>query len=64
MKTYITELQAIDPKDGELKKWGGDRIEADTIEEAEMVCQMEGKGYLKVLGELEIEIEARLRPII
>ena len=58
MKTYITELEAIDPKDGKLKSWAGDRIEADSFEEAEMVCIMEGKGYLKVLGVLEKEIDA------
>lgn len=79
MKTYITELQAIDPKDGELKKWGGVNIEANSIEEAQNKCNEMEMGYLTVVAPLDVTIPdnslelekgwenkilARLRPII
>lgn len=59
MKIWITELIAIDPLTGELKKWGGDDIKAPTHELAQEWCQLNGKGYLKVIGELVAEIPCK-----
>lgn len=52
---YCTEIKAIDPVDGEMKTWEGEHIEANTYEEAVEYCH-ENKGYLKVIGELVLEI--------
>jgi len=54
---FTTEIQAIDPKDGTLKKWGGEVVKASNWEEAEQWCQEHGKGYLKVVGYFVEEIE-------
>lgn len=54
---FTTEIKAIDPKDGKLKTWGGEVVEAETWEEAEQWCQENGKGYLKVTGKFIEEIE-------
>ena len=48
---FTTELKAIDPKDGELKTWSGPHIDALSWSHAEEVCQMTGRGYLKVTGQ-------------
>ena len=55
MKRFTTEIQAIDPVDGELKRWQGPNIEADSFEEAERIC-LEKFGYLKVTGQFVQEI--------
>jgi hypothetical protein len=38
MNQFTTEIQAIDPSDGELKRWQGPNIEANSFEEAEQIC--------------------------
>ncbi len=50
MKTFLTEIQAIDPKDGELKTWHGQDIHAKTWEDAQEICD-KLYGYLSVIGE-------------
>lgn len=57
MKKWTTEIKAFDPIDGRLKTWIGDIIEAPSFELAEQWCQINGKGYLRVIGELISEIE-------
>lgn len=59
MKIWLTELMAIDPKSGELKKWCGDDIEAPTHELAQKWCEENDKGYLKVIGKLVAEIPCK-----
>jgi len=51
MKLWYTTLEAIDPRDGELKLWAGPKVIADTYEDAVKVCNEKGYGYLQVLGE-------------
>ena len=56
-KKFTTILQAIDPKDGQLKTWHGQIIEAKNIVEAKRFCQKNGMGYLRVVGEFIAEIK-------
>ena len=39
---------AIDPKDGNLKKFAGPYIESESHEKAKEYCQKNGLGYLQV----------------
>jgi hypothetical protein len=52
MYTWLTEIQAVDPIDGEMKSWSGPNIKANTIEEAKAYCDNNGLGYCKVIGKL------------
>lgn len=54
---YQTMCLAIDPKDGELKKWIGPRIEALSRKEAEN--KIKEFGYLRITGLLLSEIDER-----
>lgn len=56
MNIYLTEIEAIDPKDGQIKKWCGPEIKAITLEEAEKYRSNNGLGYCKIVGELVMEI--------
>lgn len=55
-KTYLTEIKAICPKTGVLKTYSGQNIKAITQKFAEEYCELNGLGYLKVIGELVAEI--------
>jgi len=57
--TFITSIQAIDPRDGELKEWAGPNISAISFENAERYCQGNGLGYCKVVGLLVTVIDER-----
>ena len=48
---YLTELKAIDPKDGEIKTWAGPRIWADSPEQAREYCIKNGFAFCIVVGE-------------
>ena len=52
MRQFTTELQAINPKTGELCKWTGEIIEAISYEDAQNYCDEYGLGYLTITGEL------------
>lgn len=52
MKTFLTEIRAIDPLDGELKTFGGPDIISLSPKLAENYLQLNGLGYCKVIGEL------------
>ena len=56
MKKFVTLIQAIDPKDGVLKTFYGDYIEAENEEKAQEIIDNSEKGYLKLSGELIEEI--------
>lgn len=53
---FTTELNAVDPRDGGVKKWMGPYIEAQSFEEAEQFIKKHGMGYLIIIGKLEEEI--------
>ncbi len=59
MKTWLTEIRALDPSDGEIKTWAGPRIPAITFGFAEQYCQNNGLGYCKVIGEFVAEIPCK-----
>ena len=48
----MTLIQAIDPKDGNLKTFYGDYIEATDENEAQNILDETGRGYMKVSGVL------------
>lgn len=56
---FVTELKAIDPKDGILKTWTGPNVPGVSIDTAEQYCQENGLGYLTVLGQLLTEIPCK-----
>jgi hypothetical protein len=58
MKTWVTEIMALEAKTGEMKKWCGDEVQAPTYELAQQWCD-NNKGYLKVIGELVAEIPCK-----
>jgi hypothetical protein len=58
MKKWVTEFRAIDQKDGYLKTWEGDIVEAPTSQLAQEWCY-QNKGHLKVIGELIAEIPCK-----
>lgn len=50
MKKFVTLIQAIDPKDGVLKTFYGDYIEAENEEKAQEILNKTERGYMKVSG--------------
>lgn len=58
MKTWVTELYALDYNTGDYKTWAGDNIKAPTWQLAQQWCD-NNKGYLKVIGELIAEIPCK-----
>lgn len=56
MKKWVTEILAIDPVDGQLKRWMGPFIEAPTQELAQEWCNNNYMGFLRVGDELVAEI--------
>lgn len=56
MRTFVTEVQAIDPTDGLLKTFEGLRIESINPKMAQKWCNENGLGFLKVVGELVCDI--------
>lgn len=58
MKLYVTEIDAIDPKDGEMKVWFGPYISAISFADARKYCDNNGLGYCRVVSELLMEIDS------
>lgn len=56
---YVTELNAIDPRDGQLKNWCGPNVPGISFEDARWYCDNNGLGYLRVVGELVAEIPCK-----
>lgn len=50
MSMYTTEIVAVDPKTGTLKKWGGPNVPGETEQEAREYCDNNGLGYVNILG--------------
>jgi len=59
MKKWVTDIMAIDPKSGELKKWCGPEVPGISLKDAEFFCDNNGLGYCKVIGELIAEIPCK-----
>ena len=51
MKTFITEIWALDYKTGKFELWSGPEIEAPDMDGAQTFCDENGFGYCKVIGE-------------
>ena len=58
MKLWVTEIRAIEPHTGELLTWGGEYVQAPTLELAREWCR-KNKGYLNIIGELVAEIPCK-----
>jgi len=50
MFLFATEIRAVDPKDGTIKRYSGPHIEAISFADAERYCQNNGLGYCKIDG--------------
>lgn len=59
MKEYVTEVKAISPTDGELKKYCGPNVPGISFSDAQAFCENNGLGYCKVIGELVAEIPCK-----
>ena len=56
MKTFLTELRAIERRTGGLRKYAGPNIQAPTWELAQAECDI-NFPYLTVIGELVCEVD-------
>jgi hypothetical protein len=56
-KKFVTILQGIDPKDGQLKMRYLQIIEAKNVVEVKRICKKNGLGYLRVAGQFIGEIK-------
>ena len=63
-KTWLTEINAICPQTGVLRRYAGQDIKAITKKLAEEYCQLYGLGYLKIVGELVAEVDTNLKNYI
>jgi len=59
MKTYLTELRAINPRTGELTTFCGQNVRGISMLDAQVYCERHGLGYLTVIGELVAEIPCK-----
>lgn len=57
MKKWLTEIEALDGRTGEFKKWGGPNVPGLTAQDATEYCHDNGLGYCKVIGELIAEVD-------
>ena len=63
MKKWVTEIRAIDPTDGEIKRYSGPWAFGDTLAEAVRYCQENGMGYAMPVGEFVEEVDPNAGPI-
>lgn len=59
MKKWVTEVTAVSPTTGELTTYFGDIIEAPNMRLAQEWCELNERGYLKVIGELICEVPCK-----
>lgn len=59
MKKWLTEIRAIDPLTGDIKKWGGPEVPGLSHHDAQQYCFNNGLGYCMVVGELIAEIPCK-----
>lgn len=52
LKTFLTQIRAIDPQDGQMKTWAGPEIRAGCFASARDFCR-QNMGYLEIIGEGE-----------
>lgn len=57
MTLWVTHIQAIDPKSGELLTWQGPNVPGYTAALAQEWCELHGLGYCKVVARLECEVD-------
>ena len=49
-KIFTSEIQAINPITSKLCTWVGERVLAESEEEAQEILNKTGRGYMKVSG--------------
>lgn len=59
MKYWVTEITAKSPEDGQLRKYGGPNVPAETYEEAQEYCEKNGLGYCWIAGQLISDIPCK-----
>jgi hypothetical protein len=55
MKWWATQLIALDPEDGKIKRWQGQHVPGLTFEDAEKFIKTSGMGYLVIVGQLIVD---------
>ena len=55
MLWWATQLVAIDPVDGKLKRWQGVHVPGVTYEDAKKYIETAGMGYLIIVGQLVVD---------
>jgi hypothetical protein len=64
MLYWATFLYAIDPEDGELKKWQGPHVPGITYEDAKRYIHTAGLGYLTIYGQLITDTRDGMDPYL
>lgn len=59
MNLYCTEINAICPHTGEMKKWAGPTVRGISFEDAQNYCELNGLGYCRVVGVLMAEVSCK-----
>jgi hypothetical protein len=62
MVYWATFLYAIDPADGQLKKWQGPHIPGLTYADAQKNIIASGMGYLEIYGQLIFDTDLKQNP--
>lgn len=57
MDLWVTSIQAVNPKTGNIELWSGPNVPGLSFKDAEKYCDQNGMGYCKVLGRLVATIE-------
>lgn len=60
MYLWITSIEAINPKTGELTIWAGPNVPGICLKDAERFCNKNGFGYCKVIDKLIATIEDKV----
>ena len=52
MDLWVTSIQAINPKTGDIELWSGPNVPGLSFKDAVKYCKLNGLGYCKVIGRL------------
>lgn len=62
MLYWATTLVALDPEDGQLKRWQGPHIPGITYEDAQKYIRVSNMGYLTIIGQLVADSREHMDP--
>lgn len=59
MRTWVTEIRALDWRTETMKDWEGPRVQGITWQDAQNNADKQYGGYLRVIGELVADIPTK-----